>query len=243
MVTTASFRSLLPLSPEIRRADTTIEGSVPLRAFRYCEPFVQASGYGWTIPCPLDFRIVWQGGRSFDWRPESYSRWSQLTVAQLPGYSDWFQKNVPASFKHLQVPFLTALPELGVVQIWSGYVVRLRRRWSLLVRGPVNRPPKPEFYTLEGLVEFDWWCGPLFGNIQFLKTDVEVKFQYGSPLLHASPVPRIAYTDGAHRKIDTQNIAEMTKQDWDDLSRALFFGEKEKPLGAYASAARRRRTK
>lgn len=239
MATTIHFLSLLPTPCAPVRADPTQGGSIPLRAYRYCEPFVQANTFGWLIPSPISFRIVWEG-TAFRWKPEGVKSWLPLKTAQMPGYSEWFKQNAPAKFAHLEIPFLTALPETGIVQIWSGLVARTRRRWSLLVRGPVNRPVRREFHHLEGIVEFDWWHGPLFGNLQFSQTDTEVSFTKGSPLLQACPIPRMAHArQTLANSAFTEGVGALTPADWEGLNNALFFGEEQKPLGAYARVARR----
>lgn len=233
------FLSLVPGARMPERPDATFGGAIPLRAHRYCEPFVQASGFGWTLFSPIDFRIVWDG-HEFSWRPEGTSDWKPLTVAQMPGYSDWFARNTPEKFRRLEVPFLWALPERGVVQVWTGMAARTRENWSLLVRGPANHRRSGAYFALEGIVEFDWWGGPVFGNLQFTAAGQEARFTRATPMFVAQPVAREAYAAGSLDSFEAVSQAEMSEDDWLALEQALFFGSDEKPIGAYAKVVRKR---
>jgi hypothetical protein len=222
------------------RADPTLQGSMSLRAYRFCEPFVQASGYGWTMFSPIDFRIIWDGSE-FSWKPEGYSKWMPFSEAQMPGYSEWFAKNAPEDFRRLELPFLTAFPERGVVQIWTGYVAKTRANWSLLLRGPANQIRSATYFNLEGIVEHDWWFGPVLGNLQFTIANKEVRFTRSTPLLLAQPVLRQAYSTELLGSVDAKNsIESLSVEDWTSFEQALFFGADEKPVGSYARIARKR---
>jgi hypothetical protein len=217
-----------------------LHGSIPLRAYRFCEPFVQASGYGWTFFSPIDFTLIWDGN-SFFWKPAGATRWSPLGTAQMPGYSNWFSQNAPEKYQRLEIPFLTAFPERGVVQIWTGFAAVTSQDWSLLIRGPANLARSSVFHNLEGIVEHDWWFGPVIGNLQFTKADCEVRFTQTSPILLAQPVPREAYSAEMMNSAElTLEMGKLTYDDWEELESALFFGTDNKPVGSYAKVARKR---
>ena len=44
-----TFHRLIPTARLPQRADRSAAGSLPTRAFRYCEPSTSASGYGYYI--------------------------------------------------------------------------------------------------------------------------------------------------------------------------------------------------
>ena len=56
----------------------------------------------------------------------------------------------PDDIKGFSPPFVGALQEPGVVQIWSGLVARTAPGWSLLVRGPANLPRSLGYEVYEG---------------------------------------------------------------------------------------------
>lgn len=240
MDTHIRFTALAPDLTPPSRADGTLGGAVSLRAFRYCEPFVKASGFGWGICPPIDFRLIWDGGQ-FLWRPEQSTSWTSLTVAQMPGYSKWFRENAPDGRGRLEIPFLSAFPERGVVQVWSGFLARTKPNWSLLIRGLPNRSASDQYFNLEGLVEHDWWCGPLLTNLQFTKANSEVRFRRASPLFLVQPIPREAYSRGVLDSMEVSlSLPTSESEDWAQLEEALFFGSEVKPLGSYARIVRKR---
>lgn len=234
------FTALMPNLPPPSRADSSLAGTVPLRAYRFCEPFVQANGFGWFVYSPIDFRVVWDGSE-FLWRPRELTSWHPLVRAQVPGYAQWVKDNAPPQYQNLEVPFLSAFPERGVLQIWSGFAVKTPDQWSLLIRGPANVCRTQAYFHLEGIVEHDWWPGPLLGNLQFLKAGQEARFGRQSPLFLVQPIPRQAYSSSFLDHFDVRvDTTAVTSDHWEEVHRAVFFDADEKPLGAYARVARKR---
>jgi hypothetical protein len=62
-------------------------------------------------------------------------------------------------------PFLGALREPGLIQLWTGIVARTAPGWSLLVRAPANVPRSGSYELFEGIIETDRWFGPLITNV------------------------------------------------------------------------------
>ena len=90
----------------------------------------------------------------------------RLKAAQFPDFAKQFDAAAPAGIEGFSPPFLASLIEPGIVQIWSGLVVRTAPGWSLLVRAPANLVRNPGYESYEGIVETDRWFGPLFTNIR-----------------------------------------------------------------------------
>ena len=57
------FHRFVPTARLPQRADRSAAGSLPTRAFRYCEPATSASGYGYYIFPPISFSLQWDGTR------------------------------------------------------------------------------------------------------------------------------------------------------------------------------------
>jgi hypothetical protein len=87
-----------------------------------------------------------------------------MPSAQFPDFAARFDKAAPASLAGCSPPFLSALPEPGTLQIWTGLLARTVADWSLLIRAPANLPSSGGFSMYEGIVESDRWFGPLFTN-------------------------------------------------------------------------------
>jgi hypothetical protein len=111
----------------------------------------------------------------------------------VPGFADQFDAAAPDDIKGFSPPFVGALQEPGVVQIWSGLVARTAPGWSLLVRGPANLPRNLAYEVYEGIVETDRWFGPLFTNIRLTRTNVPVELNPELPFMQVQPVNRELY--------------------------------------------------
>ena len=57
------FHRLIPQARLPQRADRSAAGTLPTRAFRYCEPVVTASAFGYYVFPPFNFSLMWDGTR------------------------------------------------------------------------------------------------------------------------------------------------------------------------------------
>src|SRR3984957_15892212 len=127
------------------RADRSAMGTLPMRAVQYCEALTSATAFGWWLFPPIDLELLWDGSDVF-WRCDEAPDWMPLqTAAQLPNYMDEFDRVAPAALKGCSPPFLTALPEPGTLQLWTGLIAQTAPDWHLLVSPTVslnlhNRP-------------------------------------------------------------------------------------------------------
>ena len=101
----------------------------------------------------------------------------------------------PKHLRGFSPPFLTAVPEPGIVQVWTGLMVESAENWSVLVRPPANLPRSLAFDLYEGIVETDRWFGPLFTNLRLVKTDVPIHFSTETPLVQVQPLHRSTYAE------------------------------------------------
>lgn len=132
---TLRFHRLIEQARLPVRADRSAAGTLPTRAFRYCEAVTAAAGFGWWVFPPSDITLLWDGESVF-WQHDD--RFLPLRSAQFPHFSDTFDNIAPASLQGCSPPFLTVLPEPGTVQIWTGLIVRTLPNWSVLLRAPAN---------------------------------------------------------------------------------------------------------
>jgi hypothetical protein len=238
------FHRLIAQARPPQRADRAAAGTLPTRAYRYCDAVTSAAGYGWWVFPPIDLQLIWDGHDTF-WYFAGAPDWIPLSpAAQFPNFAQAFNDAAPDSLAGCSPPFLTALPEPGVVQIWSGLMARTAPGWSLLVRPPVNLP-NPGGYTLyEGIVETDHWFGPLFTNLRLTRTHKPVHLRMDFPLLQVQPLPREAY---AEQTLDATGLVpdmdSMTAADWAAYETTVATPAKDRgrAFGAYAVAVRKRR--
>jgi hypothetical protein len=117
----------------LQRADSSAAGSLPTRAFRYCEAIRMASAFGWYVFPPIRVSFMWDGGTDITWTYDGADDWYPLKTAQFPGFAEQFDAVAPDDIKGFSPPFVGALQEPRVVQIWSArqqgqYAVAARRR-------------------------------------------------------------------------------------------------------------------
>jgi hypothetical protein len=226
-----------------QRADRSAGGTLPTRAFRYCEAAATASGFGWLVFPPVDLAVLWDGSE-MRWTWRGADAWHPLTVAQCPGFRDRFDAAAPDGLRGFSPPLVGALPEPGLLNLWSGLFARSRPGWSLLVRPPANLPRPAGFEVFEGMVEADRWFGPLFVNLRLTRTHAPVEFRTDTPIFQVQPIPREAYAEAAlnrapvHAGLDAMGAAE-----WRDYEASVVAPRRDGgcPLGRHAAELRRRR--
>lgn len=240
------FFQLIDTSRPPKRADRSAGGYLPSRAMRYCDALTSGTGYGYWVFPPISFRLLWDGEQIFwsldesdDWLPVSGTDSGSV---QFPNYAAAFDQAAPDYLAGFSPPFLTALPELGGIQIWTGLLARTRPGWSLNVRRPVNLPVVPGLDAWEGIVETDVWFGPLFNNFRITRTDSPVVFRAGVPFLQVQPIPQIAYSDDALSDFKCLVAEDLKSEDWSNLSQVLLPNDNvEARQGEYAVRVRKRR--
>jgi hypothetical protein len=213
---------------------------------RYCDALTSATGYGYWIFPPVDIRLLWDG-EQISWSYGEEEEWLPLSgtesgAVQYPDYAATFDQVAPPELQGYSPPFMTAMPEPGGIQIWTGLLAKTRPGWSLAVRAPVNLPTIPGLVTWEGIVETDIWTGPLFSNFRITKTDVPVHIRAYAPFLQVQPVPQLAYREETLSRFDCRPVSEMSEEDWGQLGEVLLPDpDQEARQGRYAVTVRKRR--
>jgi hypothetical protein len=225
------------------RADPSVLGTLPSRGFQYCEALRAASSFGWYVFPPIDFTLQWDGAQII-WTYRGAKSWFPLTSAQFPGYGAVFDRAAPKRLRGFAPPFLTAVPEPGIIQIWTGLMVGSAEDWSILVRPPANLPRSLAFDLYEGIVETDQWFGPLFTNIRLIKTDVPIHFSTETPLVQVQPLHRSAYAEEVSNRFGmVDSLAAFPADAWSRYEQTIVKPNLDpaRPVGAYATSVRRRR--
>jgi hypothetical protein len=229
-----------------KRAERSAAGYLPGRAMRYCDALTSATGFGYWVFPPMDIRLLWNGEQVF-WSYGSDESWLPLSgtdsgAVQFPNYAAAFDATAPEALRGYSPPFLTALPELGGVQMWTGLLAKTRPGWSLAVRSPVNLPGIPGLVAWEGIIETDLWFGPLFTNFRITRTDTPVHIRAYAPIVQLQPVPQLAYREETLGSFACSEASDLTSAEWDDLARVLLpHPEPTVRQGHYAVMVRKRR--
>lgn len=234
------FIKLFDEAPDIEAASSDAKDRVPLRGRKFCGPLNAASSVGWYIFPPIDFYLNWDGHNFFALF-DGLEDWTMIDRVYLPGYIDRFEAEAP-EFAHPCAPsFLDVFPEPGVIQIWTGYVIRSDPDLSSWVRSPINIPHSPTYDVVEGIIETDWWFGAMIVNLRFKKTDTPVHFSRITPLCQVFNVPRSVYDKANNSDFAIENgIAALSDGDWQEFYRHSNrqFTSKQ---GSYIHEAKRQR--
>lgn len=215
---------------------------MPTRAFRYCEALTSAAAFGYYIFPPVDFSLRWDGG-AVEWTFDGAGDWLPLQTAQFPGFAAQFDQMAPEEIRGFSPPFLSALQEPGLIQLWSGLIARTAPDISLLLRAPANLPRPMGYELYEGIVETDQWFGPLFGALRLTRTHAPIDFRAEFPLFQAQPIPRSAYADATLNEFEVvPELAQMTQSDWNDYRDTVVRPnvQEDRPRGQYATDVRKR---
>ncbi|MBU6499570.1 MAG: hypothetical protein KGQ40_13670, partial [Rhodospirillales bacterium] len=178
------------------------------------------------------------------WTYDGIEEWLALHTAQYPNFAPHFDARVPEEIKGFAPPFLTKLNEPGLVQIWTGMMVRTAPDWSLLVRPCPNLPRDGGFELFEGVIETDHWFGPIITNLRLTKTNVPIRFDADFPLLQVQPLPRPALDEQALNNFGAvTEIESLEPEDWDRFYDTVVRPNviEARPQGFYATTARKRR--
>lgn len=237
-----TFYRLIPDARAPMRADRSALGTMPTRAFRYCDAMTTASSFGWHLFPPMAFSLLFDGHEVLAaW--DGSGGWFPLSSVQFPDFEAVFDGAAPEDIRGFAPPFLGALPEPGVVQLWTGLVARTAPAWSLLIRPCANVPATRGFEPFEGVVETDRWFGPLFVNLRLTRTHSPIEITPDWPIAMAQPVPQIAYRDASLRLGPVIELAALSDEDWDGY-RQTVVRKSILPVrqpGSYAVEARKRR--
>lgn len=244
---TVEFVQMVEQARPPKRAERSAAGYLPSRAMRYCDPLTTATGFGYWLFPPLDFSLLWDGERVF-WTVDDADDWYDVTdtpsgAVQFPGYSDKFDAVVPEAFRGYSPPFLTALPEVGGIQIWTGFMAKTAPEWSLSVRSPVNLPLIPGLIPWEGIIETDIWLGPLFNNFRLSHTNIPVRLRSSVPFMQVQPIPKQAYRDETLSSFEISTLSNLSETDWSNLAKVLLpNSDRDARQGLYAVTVRKRRS-
>lgn len=224
-------------------ADKSVGGSLPTQAFRYCEPMRQASGWGRYLfmPATVGFRL---DGTDVEWFMEGESM-GLLTAepkraVQYPGFAKHWDGLAPKDCRGYSPSWIACHFEPQVLQVWTGYFVNTQPGWSVLVRPPANLAPTTGVELYEGIVETDWWMGPLFVAIRLTHEGRVVTLSKDRPFVQVVPVTRESYRE---RPVETEEIAGWDARAWGKYHETVVqqVTAHDRKTGSYATKSRQRK--
>jgi hypothetical protein len=223
-----------------RRADATLGGAASHRASLYCQPFLLANSFGWYVDPPLDIDLSWDGAE-VKWRLADTDQWSVLeTYVSVQNFL-YLAQHAPDAIKRLlNVPFLAVGPEAGIVQLWTGLFAISNHGWCSLVRGIVNSRQDPNYQVLEGIIDTDWWLGPLVFPIQIRRTDQTIRIRRQTPIVQIQPIHRACLSDAVlPETMEIRNVNNWSAEEWQRYKSSMEMKENAGKRGTYRAESRR----
>ncbi len=236
------FHSLIGGGHAPRAADKSGLGTLPTDGFRYCEPVRTATSYGWHVFLPFSLWLTFSG-HDIQFSLDAGDTWYPLDDAiQYPNFRHEFDAAAPERIKGYSPPFLARTADRDILQVWTGAVAKTREGIHSYVRGPVNLRRTDTYEVLEGVIQTDWWFGPLFTNIRLLKTDVPIFINKDAPFIQVQPVSAEITRDKTLADAPVSHgLDSLTDADWDAYADTVVRRmETRQRLGDYAVEARRK---
>ncbi len=223
------------------QADRFAGGTLPMRAAQYCDAITSASGFGWWLFSPVDSYLAWDG-KGIAWSPDGQEWQTVDDSVHFPGFPDLFEAEAPDHFQGAAPPFLTSLPEPGLIQVCLGLFARTAPGWSMLLRRPPNYPLPGHIEHFEGIIDTSDWFGPLFINLRLTKTDTPIRLRADMPLAQAQPIPHALLTPDI---LSFQVDNNLGLEEWEAYRVTLVEPNMcpARAFGAYAINQRRGRKK
>jgi hypothetical protein len=233
---------VFPASRAPRRARADALGTLPTRAFRYCEAVRIASMFGTYLFPPVDLVLQWDGQRVFaSWGDGSPTMVIDDTL-NFPNYPDQWTAMAPDDAKSMCVPHVIAFPEPGMLQYNLGVMVKTAPGWGVMIRGPANFPINEPIEIMEGFVDTDRWSGSIFVAMRITKTDQPVVFHKNRPIAQIQPMPHWLVGDAVSddMTIEAEHPSQWSEEVWAMWRETLSPAGNDRRLpGDYARVARK----
>lgn len=233
-------KAYLP-APEIHKADESALGSLPVDAYRYCEPIRTATSYAWYVYPPKDVSLLFDGRETLFFEDD---QWYPLKSYNFePSFREHWNTLAPNELRDNDPPFITELSVPGLVQVWSGYFVTTATGWSLSIGNLANLDVRSSISLYEAIVDTDLFCPmPLFVNFRICKTDSEIFLSKDRPLFQIRPVLRDSLKIRTNDVVVKNGLNEVSWSGLKDTIRTVE-GSKTRSPGTYAAFARKRKRK
>ena len=228
------------ISPQ--RADKSVNGTLPTNGYRYCEPVRTASGFGWYVFLPMEFWVDWDGNE-YHWTVDGGENWYLLSDAiQYPDFSSNFDSHAPDNVKGYSPPFLSRTNDKDVLQVWTGTFTRTKPGIATYIKGPTNYDNGQGYSVLEGVIQTEWWFGPLFTNLRIHRQGKPIVFRADRPFLQLQP-----FSNALMEEFDASNpevhvgLPALGQDEWQSYADTVVRRiETRTRMGDYAVEARQR---
>lgn len=233
------FMQGLPQCVPPQRSDGTLDGAAPFRGAVFCQPFIMANSFGWTVGLPFDIDLCLRG-QSVYWREDVRSEWQPLIAKANVRDFAFLSDHAPESAaKYCSIPLCAVGPEANIVQFWTGLLVKTQPGLCTLVRPLVNRRNDAAFDVIEGIIDTDWWLGPLIFPIRINREDEVIAFRRTMRVIQLQLVARQCISDDVYENASC--LVEPSGwhlSDWEKFQSSMELREPEAKRGSYRALSR-----
>ncbi len=228
------------LNPQ--RADKSANGTLPTNGFRYCEPVRTASGFGWYVFLPLEFWVDWDGDE-YHWTIDGGENWYLLSDAiQYPNFSTEFDAKGPEAVTGYAPPFLSRTNDGNVLQLWTGLFAKTRPEIASYIKAPTNFENGQAYSVMEGVIQTEWWFGPLFTNLKIHKRGKPIVFRADRPIIQLMPFSNAFHKEFEDSKHEVhEGLDSLGPNEWQGYQDTVVRRMKTRTrMGDYSVEARQR---
>ena len=238
------FYRFFPGARAPQRADRSAAGSMPTRAFRYCEAMRTASALGWYVFPPMSFKLMWDGANDVVWNYEDNDNWYSLERRAVSEFRAAFRQRRAAGGPGL----FAAIPRLVQGSGRPHALERLRgaHRARLEPAGPPARQPDPQpgLRELRGHHRDRPLVRPAVRQSEAHPPERADRVRCRT--IRSCRFSRCTAASTATRSTastSSSDIEDLTPSDWDDFHKTVSkpMSDPHRPRGEYAVQTRKRR--
>ncbi len=225
-----------------QKADKSVNGTLPTNGYRYCETVRTASGFGWYVFPPVEIWVEWDGSE-YHWSIDGGEQWYLLTDAiQYPGFSAEFDKHAPEGVQGYSPPFLSRTNDGDILQFWTGHFARTKPGIASYVKTPSNLNTGQAYSVMEGVVQTEWWFGPLLANLRIHRQGKPIVFRADRPIIQVLPFSNALLDEFEKSKPEVHvGLPSLGEEEWEAYAATVVHRMKTRTkMGDYAVEARQR---
>jgi len=140
--------------------------------------------------------------------------WYPLNERTVSGVRRRVDRRAPKRLRGFAPPFLSAVPEPGIVQLMDRAVRRKRGELEAFSCAAGQSAGSLAFDLYEGIVESDRWFGPLFTTLRAHQDDVPDPFQHRDTAPAVSRFTEVPTPTSVEPLQAGRNLSDFPPEEW-----------------------------
>jgi Family of unknown function (DUF6065) len=211
-------------------ASSSVNGSLPVRAYQYCSPVVAGSGFGWYLYPPRDFALRWNGVDTdlALMENDELGEWKSLAggkdfvppdaMQQLGEMSEQRREELGRIMAAGGLELANCDPRAPqLVEVHLGFVMRTSPGWSTAFRSVPNWP-YTGYLVLDGIIETAWFRSFIATPIRLTEMNRIVRFYRNQPFAAMQVVPDVSYQRDTMKSAQVvRGIGAIPEDTWQEI--------------------------